>query len=261
MKKVYVVEGWCIPRRVVIALSIAAVVEIGELLWGFPAVFSVGWVHIAWSIFPCLGALALLVQYPRLHHIVVGEPRALAYVALFVLLGIFGGAFVVHNGFGVTAAILVAVGMEEVIYRLALPAVITLCAVCLGARPRVALFLSVGIAIALFAAMPGHREQLHDLRSYLALIAFSVLMSHAVWRGNSLLAAVFAHAVYDYVTLGMQVGDVSSLLRICGAAAALLSLAIIASHPKVQIIDLRDTVTVDRSEEGEEGEASVLHRI
>lgn len=239
-RKLYFFEGWAIPRRILVALGLAAVVELLTLAFRVSPMFTVGFVGISWTVVPCVVALALVLQYPHRSHLAIGEPRALAYVALLVLALLFGGLYISSNGVGVTAAIFVAVGIEEGVYRLALPVVIAFVAVQLGVQQRMALLLAIVFSIALFALMPGHLSQLNDLKSYAAFAAFSLLMSHAVWRGKSLFAPIVAHAVYDFATIGMQNGDISSALRIAGAAATLLALVVIAAHPKVRVIDLRE---------------------
>jgi membrane protease YdiL (CAAX protease family) len=163
---------------------------------------------------------------------------------LSILAVVFGGLYVVANGLAVVVAIVVAVSVEEAVYRFALPAILAMILMKIGVAKRLALIIAVVVAIGFFAAMPGHVTQLVDVRSWSAFLAFSLLMTHAVWRGRSLFAPIVAHAVYDFATIGMQNGDISSALRVAGAAATLLALVVIAAHPKVRVIDIRDSVSV-----------------
>jgi hypothetical protein len=209
MNAITFVEGWAIPRRVLVLLGVAVFVELFVLATRIEPMFRVAFVGVPWSLLPCLVALALILHHPHRLTLVINDARALAYVALSVLAIVFGSLYVSSNGFDTSVAIVVAVGVEEVVYRLAIPIVFTLIAVRLGMHERPALLLALGVSVLLFAAMPGHVEQLTDVRSWSSFVAFTILMSHAVWRGNSLFAPVVAHAVYDFATLGMQDGDIS----------------------------------------------------
>jgi hypothetical protein len=237
------VEGWALPRRVLWVLALAAGVELLTMALRSGALVSVGFVGVPWAAIPCAIALALVVRHPHRVGLNINDSRAFAYVALLLLGLLFGALYVDANGFGVTMAIVAAVGVEEVVYRFAVPVVIAVVLQRFGVRQRSGVLVGVAISIVLFALMPGHLAQLNSFEAWSALIAFSLLMSHAVWRGKSLFAPVAAHAVYDFATLGMQDGDISSLLRVAGAAATLLAMVVIAAHPKVRVIDLREPMS------------------
>lgn len=261
MKKLMYFGGWVVPRRVFVALVIAAVAELVEMTLNVRGLAIVGFVVIPWSALPCVVAAAMIVHYPHRKRIVINEPRALAYVSLLISTLVFASIYVVDNGFGVTLAIFAAVSIEEIVYRFTLPVLLSLLAIKLGVRAHYALLLGIGLSIALFAAMPGHVVQLHDLRSWMAFVAFSILMSHAVWRGRSLFAPIVAHAVYDYATIGMNNGDIPSLLRVAGAATALLALIVIAAHPKIRVIDLREPEAQPEVDVTDARKTSLLPRI
>ena len=239
MSRIFLLGGWAMPRRVFALLAVATVVELVEVTFALPLLTSVDFVGITWAVVPCLFAAVLILHYPHRHRFAINEPRALAYLSLLVIATMFAILYARSNGWSVTVAILVAVSTEEVVYRFALPALLTLVVMRWGVHARHAMVFSLVVSIALFVAMPGHLTQIDGVRSAMSFVAFSILMAHAVWRGRSLFAPIVAHAAYDYATIGMQNGDVSTLLRVAGAAASLLALVVIAAHPKMRVIDIR----------------------
>src|SRR6201995_299749 len=102
--------------------------------------------------------------------------RLFGLATLTVMGLLFASRYVVDNGLGVTTAVFVAVSMEEVVYRLAIPTLLTLLlSRMMGVR--IALMLCLVVSVALFASIPGHQAQLHDGRGWVAFVAFSALMS------------------------------------------------------------------------------------
>jgi hypothetical protein len=242
MNYIFLLGGWAIPRRVLVLLAIATVAELAEVMFDLPSLATVDFVIVTWAAVPCLLAAALIVRYPHRHRLAIAEPRAFAYVVLLVIAVMFGALYIRSNGYAITLAILAAVSLEEIVYRFALPALLSLLMMQWGVNSRHAMVFALVTSTALFIAMPAHVTQMDDLRSVMAFIAFSILMAHAVWRGRSLFAPIVAHAAYDFATIGMQNGDVSSLLRVAGAGASLLALMVIAAHPRMRVIDLREPI-------------------
>lgn len=243
MNKHLFVEGWAVRPVVVAALAVAAAVEIIELLAGFPAMITVNWVVIPWTVLPCIAALVIvLVAHPlrRLSLKHVDRQRVIGYTALSAVGLLFASRYVKANGYDEMAAVLVAVSVEEAVYRFANPVVVMLTLSLFGVSKRVGLAVGLILSIALFAVMPGHLSQLVGLANWVALISFSLLMSYAVWRGKSLFVAILGHAIYNYANIGMQQGDITPELRFVGAAAALLALAIVAARPKTRVVDVRE---------------------
>jgi hypothetical protein len=250
MSRILFVEGWAVPRRVLVVLAVAAFVELLTMALRTAPLADVGFVGLPWAVVPCAIAVGVVANYPHRRKITITDARAFAYVALLVLGVVFGGLYVTSNGWGVTLAIIAAVSVEEVVYRFAVPVLVALGLQRFGVPQRNALLAGIALSVGLFALMPGHLAQLNSFEAWSALVAFSVLMSHAVWRGKSLFAPVVAHAIYDFATIGMQDGDISSLLRVAGAAATLFAMVIIAAHPKVRVIDIREPASGMRQSEG-----------
>lgn len=120
---------------------------------------------------------------------------------------------------------------EELVYRLAIPAVIA-AALRLGhVRPgaaRIAGFVGAGLW---FILLPGHREQITSPTAALPFIAFAALSAFIVFRSGSILGVAVGHAIANLLTVLMWQEAVPGDARSASLACVLALLVIAYGRP------------------------------
>lgn len=187
-------------RRAVLAM--AAFTVIVEILGMFDLLpfIRVGALDLPLSIIP---ALALAVACGnRLAGRSTTFSRAAAYwIAASVMLAAVTAEFVRTDRFGLWASLMLAAFGEEMIYRLAIPAVLAVVFRWCGVRDTWARIAGFAVAGAWFVALPGHEKQMTDFASFLPFAAFATLSAVIVYRSGSVLPMATAHAISNLVTV------------------------------------------------------------
>ena len=197
------------------------VLEIATLVGAIPPMITVGFVSVSWAAPPAVLAFIPGAASSRIAHRPMHSGETLLMVAL---LGLLLASCLLYAQFGggvVAGWIFMAVGVEEVLYRLALPAIFTAAMLRLGYPETHSLIAALIISATIFVLMPGHVVQIAGLGAFLEIICFSALMSYAMWVGRLFLPVVAAHATVDYLTFAMHHGDLSAIERGTGVATTL----------------------------------------
>jgi hypothetical protein len=208
----------------------------------------VGRIPIPWSVGPA--ALVLLVLAPPRHRRASlrdggdrGPLRVYArmtlgrlsdwwcyYLLMAALLALAVWNYHEHLGSWTEPLALLANGIsEEATFRYALPLVAAGAIVVIGA-PRVALPCGVALSCILFAAMPGHVDQMQRPLDIAPFIAFAVLTSMVAIRTGALLPGMLAHTLANLCTLPVTLGVAPPSLRLAGVAAGLLGLVLASEN-------------------------------
>lgn len=114
---------------------------------------------------------------------------------------------------------------EELVYRLAIPAVMAAVLRLGGIRARPARIAGLIGAGLWFVLLPGHREQMHSPASTLSFVAFAALAAVMVYRSGSILPMAIAHAVSNLLTVLMWQHELVGSVRSAGLACVLALLA------------------------------------
>ncbi len=186
-------------RALIAGAATTVLTEIAHLFGWLPSI-TVGGYGLSPSLVPAALLIALLGR--RLVGR-AGDPYAEVVfwaAALLALLAV-GITFVRIGEASTVLAVLGASVDEEVVYRLALPLVVTLALAGWGLRSdraRVGGFVVAGVC---FALLPGHRAQMSHLGDALPFLAFAALASVVVYRSGSVLAVIAIHAATDLCNL------------------------------------------------------------
>ncbi len=120
---------------------------------------------------------------------------------------------------------------EELVYRLAIPAVIAV-ALRLGhVRPDLARIAGLAGAGIWFVLLPGHQEQMGSVAGAAPFVAFAALAAFIVYRSGSILPMAVAHACSNLLTVLMWQNAIGSSARSAALASVLLLLVIAYGRP------------------------------
>lgn len=121
---------------------------------------------------------------------------------------------------------------EELVYRLAIPAVIA-AALRLGkVRPNAARIAGLVGGGLWFILLPGHLEQMHSPLDLLPYIAFASLAALIVYRSGSILPLAVGHAITNLLTFLMFGAAVTADARSLGMASVLCLLVLAYGRPR-----------------------------
>ena len=205
------------------ALTVA--VEVGSYANVVPSV-EISHLRISTSIVPGL-ALALACGGRLLGRSTTRRASAAYWLAIIVVLSGLAVGFAGLHGSGAVPGLVVAAFDEELVYRLAVPAVVALLlrqARVPDQRARLAGFVVAGLW---FVLLPGHRVQMATPTEALPFLAFATLSAVLVYRSGSILPMAVAHAATNLMTILMwnEVLPKDARSAMLGSILVLLALA------------------------------------
>ncbi|MBX3286705.1 MAG: hypothetical protein KF703_15250, partial [Actinobacteria bacterium] len=172
-------------RRLVLTMAlvttlveIAAQAGVVEPLW-------VGGIPIPVSFVPGMGLAAVCGE--RLLGRSTHRPAAVAYwTAIAAVLVATASIYLRYGHLDLWTGLVAASLNEELVYRLAIPAVVAFLLRVGQVRPDVARIASLAFAGAWFVLLPGHREQMSTIAGALPFVAFAALAAVIVHRSGSI---------------------------------------------------------------------------
>jgi hypothetical protein len=229
---------------VLMLAAITAAVEVAGLS-GAIGDIEVGRVVLSASVFPAL-VLAIACG-DRLLGRARTRPAATAFWITAGLAFVMGAVIYLRTAYpaDVPGLILAALD-EELVYRLAIPAVLALLLRAVGVRAPTARMTGFVLAGSWFVLLPGHREQMHSAAQIVPFVAFAGLSAVMVYRSGSVLAMATAHAVSNLLTILVWTENVQQGARSAVLGSLLLLMVFSYGHTRRYIetehgtiIDLR----------------------
>lgn len=202
-------------RRLVLwASAFTVVVEVLSIAGVLPPV-KIGRMPLSLSLIPALGLGVAcgdrLLGRSTLRRVAIGY-WIVAGLALTVLAG-----FYMHFGQGALFIALAAAALgEELVYRLAIPAVVAVALIYGGVPPTRARIAGLVLAGLWFVALPGHRDQMHSPAGAVPFVAFAALSAIIVYRSGSVLPMAVSHAVVNMLTFLVWNNDLPADARSMG---------------------------------------------
>lgn len=212
-------------RLVLVMAAFTTLIEILSLAELVPTV-PIGPLDLPLSIIPALG-LAVACGDRLLGRSTFRAAAVTYWVAIAVALPVLAVRFTQTGRFGLWVSLLTASASEELIYRLAIPAVVAVALRAGKVRPDRARIASLAVAGLWFVLLPGHREQMDSVAAAIPFVAFAVLAALLVYRSGSVLPMALGHAVVNMLTVLMWNETVAADDRGM-ALACLLGLLVIA---------------------------------
>jgi Type II CAAX prenyl endopeptidase Rce1-like len=118
--------------------------------------------------------------------------------------------------------------VEEAQFRYSIPIVIAAAALIVGVGRTAAVAIGLGISSVMFAAMPGHLEQMTTWLDIAPFLAFAVLTSMVAVRTRSLLPCVLSHTLVNICTLPVSLSIAPPAVRLAGVVVGLIGLVVSA---------------------------------
>jgi hypothetical protein len=217
-------------RRLALVTAVAAVVvEALSFAEKLPYVY-IGGVAVAWTLVP---ALALAVACGTA---IAGRqrsrPAALTFGCMVGLALISTSTLLISRGHSaMLAGLIVAIAVEELVYRLAVPALVAGLLHRFGVRSNVARIIGFVVGGAWFVVLPGHRAQWANAAAVAGFVAFATIAALVVYRSGSVLAAFLAHLCADLLTTLYWFGLISLHQRGLVLASVLILLVLAYGPP------------------------------
>lgn len=125
-----------------------------------------------------------------------------------------------HQRLNLTVPALVTAAFdEELVYRLAIPAVLAFLLRAARVPGGAARITSLVIAAAWFVLLPGHRVQMHSIGTAVPFLAFATLSALLVYRSGSIVPMAVGHAISNCLTIllwrNAVPADARSLMLAC----------------------------------------------
>ena len=189
-------------RTVVLALSgVTALTEAAGIAGIVPHI-PIGGINISMSIIPAL-VLGLACGSRLLGRSSIRRAALGFWITCGILLPALAVAYLQQDRFELYPALILAALNEELVYRLAIPAVIA-AALRLGdVRPNAARIAGLAGAGLWFVLLPGHVEQMHDAAGIVPYVSFAALAAFIVYRSGSILPLAIGHAISNLLTVLM----------------------------------------------------------
>jgi hypothetical protein len=223
-------------RRLVLgaaAVTVAAAVagQVGAL----PTI-PLGGLELSFSLVPAL-ALGVacgnrLLGRSTARHAAIGY-----WVAMAITLPTLAVIFARTGRLDLWVALVVAATQEELVYRLAAPAVFALVLRAMGMVPGRARVVGLVLAGIWFVLLPGHLEQMTGPTTVAPYLAFAALAAIIVHRSGSILPVAAGHAVANMVTILMWDETVASDQRGMWLACTLGLLLLAYGRPRRLTLD------------------------
>ena len=222
-------------RLVLLAAAFTVVVEVLSIAGVLPPV-KIGGLPLSLSLIPALGLGVAcgdrLLGRSTLRRVAIGY-WIVAGLALAGLAGLY-----IHYGHAALFIALAAAALgEELVYRLAIPAVVAVALIYAGVTPTRARIAGLALAGVWFVALPGHRDQMHSAAGAVPFIAFATLSAVLVYRSGSVLPMAASHAVVNMLTLLAWNDDLPTSARSMGFAAVLGLLVLAYGRPQRLTLD------------------------
>lgn len=220
-------------RMLLAAAGVTAAVEVASLAGLLPNI-PIGGLHLSASLLPALALVAVLGGRLMGHTDDVHAEIVFWAAALLGLLAVSSQFAKLGQG-ATVAAVLGASLDEELVYRLAIPLVLTAALTGWGLSGHRARIVGFVVAGGWFVLLPGHRAQIGDVAQALPFLAFATLAALVVYRSGSVLAVVAIHActdLFNLLALQHRLGPVPRSAGL-GALFILLVMAYGLSHPRL----------------------------
>lgn len=207
-------------RRLVLVMALfTLIVQLADAADLVPYL-TVGGLDLPLSVLPALG-LAVVCGDRLLGRSTARRAAAAYWIAAGGAIAVAGVLFARTGHLSLWFALIAASACEELVFRLAIPAVIA-AVLRLGGvrmdRSRVAGLVLAGLW---FVLLPGHRAQMGGVTGAVPFIAFAALAATIVHRSGSVLPMAAAHSVSNLLTFLMWGDTVGSDARSMGLACVL----------------------------------------
>ena len=222
-----------LSNRRTLVLGLAGITMLVEILdiAGLVPVLPIGGLNLSLSLLPAL-ALALACGSRLLGRSAFRRAAIGFWVLVGVLIPLLAFRYWQTGRLELVPALIFAALDEELVYRLAIPAVIA-AALRLGkVRPNAARIAGLAGAGLWFCVLPGHIDQISSPAGFAPYVAFAGLGAFIVYRSGSVLPMALGHAIANLLTVLMFRDAMTDDVRSIGMATVLCLLALAYAQPR-----------------------------
>lgn len=217
-------------RLILVAAALTVLTEISVLIELTPEI-ELGGFSLSMSVIPALALGAAcgdrLIGRSSLRRI-----AAWYWIGTVALLAILMAIYLVDEGIELFIALGLAALGEELVYRLAAPAVIAVLLRFGGVSNTRARLGGLAIAGVWFVLLPGHHAQMTSGAGPVPFVAYAVFSAALVYRSGSILPMAMAHAVVNLVTVLVWNDTLPADARVISASAVLGVLTLAYGIPR-----------------------------
>lgn len=225
------VEQLSSRRTLVLGLcGITMIVEVLSIAGLVPKLI-VGGLPLSFSLLPAM-ALGLACGSRLLGRSAVRRAAVVFWSLAGLLLAGITALFVREGRLELVPALVLAALDEELVYRLAIPAVIAAALRLGNVRPNPARIAGLVAAAFWFCLLPGHLEQVATPAGFGPYVAFASLSAFIVYRSGSILPLAIGHAISNLLTFLMFGAAVTADARGLGMASILCLLVLAYGRPR-----------------------------
>jgi len=192
-----------------LVLGLAAVTMAVEMLsWLTSSTITIGSFGLSLSLVPAIVLLGVLG--PRSVGRARDRDRLVPFwIAMTAGLGLGVTVFGRTGDLVDVAALLVAAVDEEVVFRFAVPVVVTTALVLLRLPETASRRIGYVVAGVWWVLLPGHQAQTEGVIELITYVAFAAIAAVVVARSRALIPMAVAHCVLNVITLAAQRGEIT----------------------------------------------------
>lgn len=218
-------------RSLVLGLSgVTMVVEVLSIAGLVPKLW-IGGISLSFSLLPAL-ALGLACGSRLLGRSGVRRAAVVFWVLAGLLLAGITAMYAHLERLELVPALVLAALDEELVYRLAIPAVVAAALRLGNVRPNAARITGLFAAGFWFCLLPGHLDQVRTPAGFFPYLAFASLSALIVYRSGSILPLAIGHAISNLLTFLMFGDAVTADARSLGMASILCLLVLAYGRPR-----------------------------
>jgi hypothetical protein len=218
-------------RTLVLGLSgITMLVEVLSLAHLLPPLW-IGGLGLSFSLLPAM-ALALACGSRLLGRSAIRRAAAGFWIIAGLVFAAITALCIRDGRFDLVPALSAAALDEELVYRLAIPAVIAAALRLGNVRPNAARIAGLVAGALWFCLLPGHLDQVTTPVGIVPYIAFATLSAFIVYRSGSILPLAIGHAISNILTFLMFGAAVTADARGLGMASILCLLVLAYGRPR-----------------------------
>ncbi len=206
-------------RLVLAAAAVTVITEISGLVGITPAI-GLGGLELSMALVPAL-ALGAACGDRLFGRSSLRRVAASYWIGTMLLLTVLLAFYVVYETVQMFAALVLAALGEELVYRLAAPAVFAVILMFAGVEAKRARLAGLALAGTWFVLLPGHHSQMTSGAGPVPFVAFAILSAALVYRSGSVLPMAMAHAIVNLVTALVWSDVLPADARVVSATAVL----------------------------------------
>lgn len=225
------VEQLSSRRTLVLGLSgITMLVEILSIAGLVPKLW-IGGIPLSFSLLPAM-ALGLACGSRLLGRSAVRHAAVGFWIIAGAMLGVLSILCLRTGRLDLVPALILAALNEELVYRLAIPAVIAAALRLGNVRPNTARIAGLATGAVWFCLLPGHLDQISSLAGFLPYLSFATLSAFIVYRSGSILPMAIGHAISNLLTFLVWGAAVTADARSLAMASVLCLLVLAYGRPR-----------------------------